>query len=289
MTSRVIPCALKPETKLRINRYAETIRARAPSMLEPGLPEEKFWNMGLFGAAIERLRGIQAASTADKREFVEVVLRHLEAAGLISGSRYKGAGERFDFEVRMPSGRVVVIEAKGCLDGNNTNIFERPPQAEEFIIWSLCQNAGADPEHNAWSGIHTRLGAEIIHRQQRVDGLVIWDKLCGTARPCPKLEKNPKIGTQLETGATVPPPCLYLFPRSLPDPRNNPAPKPWRLPEVEFLTALHAAFNGGTSDVTTVEIRAEMDGARLMRKTLLRRDGELIRESGWTELKRSRR
>ena len=58
---------------------------------------------------------------------------------------------------------------------------------------------------------------------------------------------------------------------------------------MEFLTALHAAFNGGTSDVTTVEIRAEMDGARLMRKTLLRRDGELIRESGWTELKRSRR
>ena len=36
------------------------------------------------------------------------------------------------------------------MDENNTNIFERPPHAHEFIIWSVCTNPGADPQHNAW-------------------------------------------------------------------------------------------------------------------------------------------
>ncbi|MGH2137807.1 hypothetical protein, partial [Enterococcus faecalis] len=76
-----------------------------------------------------------------------------------------------DYTVALNSGKTAVIELKGCLDGNNTNIFERPPHANEFIIWSVCTNPGADPRRNAWSGIHTRLSAEIISRQQRVDGL----------------------------------------------------------------------------------------------------------------------
>ena len=80
-------------------------------------------------------------------------------------------------------GQTAAIELKGCLDGNNTNIFERPPHAHEFIIWSVCTNPGADPRHNAWSGIHTRLSAEIISRHQLVDGIVIWDMVCGTIGP----------------------------------------------------------------------------------------------------------
>jgi len=94
--------------------------------------------------------------------------------------------------VVFPHNTTSVIEAKGCLDGDNTNIFQRPPDADEFIVWSLCQNPGADPRHNVWSGIHTRLSAEIIHRRQQVDGLIFRDMPCRTkARPCPKEEGKP--------------------------------------------------------------------------------------------------
>src|SRR5260370_24203869 len=105
-------------------------------------------------------------------------------------SEWQSAGgvNRHEYTVKMPNGRLSVIELKGCLDGNNTNIFERPAHAQEFIIWSVCTNGAADPRHNVWSGIHTRLSAEIIENGKLLDGLMVWDWLCGTiGRPCPKL------------------------------------------------------------------------------------------------------
>src|SRR5271165_934827 len=77
-------------------------------------------------------------------------------------------------------------------------------------------NPGADPRHNAWSGIHTRLSAEIISRSQRVDGLDIWDMVCGTfGRPCPKLESDTTRFTVVGP-YRLPPPCIYLFPVTIP-------------------------------------------------------------------------
>ena len=32
---------------------------------------------------------------------------------------------------------VSAIELKGCLDGNNTDIFERPTHVQEFVMWSV--------------------------------------------------------------------------------------------------------------------------------------------------------
>jgi hypothetical protein len=126
-----------------------------------------------------------------KREFMRSILEHLQVGGHISRWTASGNADRHDYEVVMKDQTVVAIESKGCLDGNNTNIFVRPPNADEFYIWSLCQNAGADPRHNAWSGIHTRLSAEIMARGQRVDGLIIWDMICGTiGRPCPKTDSG---------------------------------------------------------------------------------------------------
>ena len=111
----------------------------------------------------------------------------------------------------MPDGRVAIIELKGCLDGNNTTIYERRPHAQEFIIWSLCTNPGADPRHNAWSGIHTRLSADIIERAQQVDGVVIWDMVCGTiGRPCPKVELDQSRITVV-SHYELPPPCIYVL------------------------------------------------------------------------------
>jgi hypothetical protein len=226
---------------------------------------------------------------AEKRAFMASALDHLAESGLIRAWTYQGAGERHDYQVTMPTGHISVVEAKGCMDGNNTNIFERPPQADEFVMWSLCQNPGSDPRHNAWSGIHTRLSAEIIHRRQRVDGLVVWDMVCGTAgRPCPKLIADATRATRLGEAHLVPPPCLYLFPRSIPDPRNNPTPACWQLEEVQLLHALWTGFSGNAADVVEVRIEARIEGVNTQRRTRFFRAGKEVAASKWASIRRAR-
>ncbi len=189
----------------------------------------------------------------------------------------------------MPNGRIVVIEAKGCLDCNNTNIYTRPQHALEFIIWSYCQNPGASPRGNVWSGIHVRLSAEIITRQADalVDGLIVWDALCGTAaRPCPKLTANATRMTTI-AGLQLPPPCIYLFPQTVPHPRNNPAPPPHRLNDVTFLRALHDAFQGDDREVYYVHIACRYQGSNVERQTKLVRHNKLVVESEYTAIRRT--
>lgn len=284
----IIPCELLPETSSRIDDYVEALKQAAPNLGNHGLGPQEFWNSGIFRSAIERLRGTQAASMTEKRTFMAEVLNYLQQADLIRRWSYEGAGERHDYQVIMPNGRISVIETKGCLDGNNTNIFERPPQADEFIIWSLCQNPGSDPRHNAWSGIHTRLGAEVIHRRQRVDGVVIWDMICGTAgRPCPKLIADSTRATPISTVRTVPPPCIYLFPRSIPDARNNPNPACWQLNEVQLLQALSVCFKCNAGDVVEARIEARIEGVDVQRRTDFVREGVHIATSAWTTIRRA--
>jgi len=285
-----IPCSLLPEVQEKIVKYSHELKDAAYKIGSHGLNKEDFDASGIFQASIERLRGIQAASTATKRNFIIEILNHLKLAGKIKSFNFTGQSDRHDYQVIMPDDRLVIFEAKGCLDGNNTNIFQRPPNADEFFIWSLCQNPGADPKHNAWSGIHTRLGVTVMADKQRVDGLVIWDMICGTAgRPCPKLIADPKRATELEGGRLVPPPCIYLFPRTIPDPRNNPNPHVWDLKSLSFLNVLADVFHCNAGDITAVHIEAQMSGADVQRKTTLKRNGIAVAESGWTDLKRAAR
>jgi len=283
----IIPCRLEPEMVQRVESYCKDLLHRAPAIGSHGMAEEEFWESGLFHSAIERLRGIRAAATRGKKRFIHDVLEILKRRGRILGWKSAESSDRHDFEIRVDSDYVCVIEAKGCLDGNNTNIFERPPNADEFIIWSLCQNPAADPRKNVWSGIHTRLGAEIIHRRQVVDGVVVWDNLCGAARPCPKTAASglraTKVGSRL-----APPPCIYLFPRTVPDPRNNPKPPARKLDDLKFLSRLHACFHGDENDITNVDLEARMDGATVARKTSLFRGGVEIFSSGYSPVKRAR-
>lgn len=289
MADKIIPCELLPSTRDRINKFASHLKEAAPSIGDHQLSEDEFWESGLFGAAIERLRGQQAASTTIKYGFVQEVLAYLKAVGEIADFRYAGSGERHDFEVDYQDGFKVAIETKGCLDGNNTNIFLRPPSADQFVIWSLCQNPGADPSHNVWSGIHTRLGAEVIHRRELVDTLVVWDMLCGTVgRPCPKLAANPERGVRLPSGKVVPPPCIYLFPRTVPDARGNPHPRCWTLQESRFADSLSRVFGTKENEVVSVGIEVRMADADVERMTTFRIAGEEVAKSGWTKLKRAK-
>lgn len=84
-----------------------------------------------------------------KREFVKHVSNHMTNEGHVQGWRSADESNRNDCEVDLKSGRIAAIELRGCLDGNNTSIFERPHDADEFIVWRVCTNPGADLRHNA--------------------------------------------------------------------------------------------------------------------------------------------
>ncbi len=286
--NEVLLCKLTEDHAKRVSDFAECLKENAHTIGNHGLTKSEFQQLGILESAVEKLRGSRSAKMELKRRFVADVLNYLVEKGAIESFGFTGASERHDYQVELKDGRICVIEAKGCLDGNNTNIFKRPPQADEFIIWSLCQNPGSDPRKNAWSGIHTRLGAEIIDRNSLVNGLVIWDMLCGKERPCPKLKDDASRLVIVSDSFSVPPPCLYLFPRSVPDPRNNPNPGGSALRDIGFFQALYDVFECDAHDVVSVEIEARMEGANVQRRTTLRRNKEIVRASKWTELKRAR-
>lgn len=282
----VIPCVQNRELRQRIEAFAEVLKTEAHNLGRHGLGEQEFYNSGLFRGAIERIRGQFAATMREKREFVQHVLNFMQDREFILGWDSAGDANRHDYSVNLKSGRLSVIELKGCLDGNNTNIFERPPQANEFVIWSVCTNPGADPRRNAWSGIHTRLSAEIISREQRVDGVVIWDMACGTiGRPCPKIQGRQERLTEVGIYA-LPPPCLYVLPATIPSPRNNPAPVAQRLEDVELLRAFHDCFGGDLAEVNYVDFEARNRGQETLRTTRVRRDGNEVRTSAATAIQR---
>lgn len=223
----------------------------------------------------------------DKRDFVSRVLSYMQDGGFIADWHSAGSKNRHDYSVKLPSGKVSVIELKGCLDGNNTAIFERPAHAQEFLIWSVCSNASADPRLNVWSGIHTRLGAEMIENGKQVDGLIVWDWLCGTpARPCPKLARNP--GKRLTTVGQfqLTPPCIYLFPATVPSVRNNPNPEPHKLDDVGFLSALNTCFGGYFDEINRVRFLVANKGSDVVRTTSIERGGIVQHTSRPTPIRR---
>lgn len=283
----VIQCEQNIALREQIEQYAEVLKVEAHKLGAHGLTEQEFYNSGLFRGAIERIRGQFSATMRDKRDFVRHILNHMQDRSFIVDWDSAGDANRHDYSVRLPSGRIAVIELKGCLDGNNTNIFERPPHAHEFIIWSVCTNPGADPRHNAWSGIHTRLSAEIISRAQRVDGLLVWDMVCGTiGRPCPKVVADPTRITTLGP-FKLPPPCIYLFPATIPSPRNNPHPAAQSLSDVQLLDTFYQCFGGAPEEVNEVTFEVHHRGVDTVRSTRVKRNGVVQRESGPTPIQRS--
>lgn len=275
----IIPCELNAELDRQIKEFAETLKTQAHILGDHGLSEREFYDSGLFRGAIERIRGQFSATMREKREFVKYVLNYMQDSGFIKEWTSTGQTNRHDYTIQLNSGKIAVIELKGCLDGNNTNIFERPPHAQEFILWSVCTSPGADPKKNAWSGIHTRLSAEIISRQQRVDGLMIWDMVCGTiGRPCPKVIYEP--GRLTTTGPyKLPPPCIYVFPATIPSPRNNPHPLAQKLADIEILTAFHNCFQGRDEEISYVDFEVAYRGTDIVRTTRVKRNNIVMRTS----------
>lgn len=281
----IIPCESDANLRAKIERFSEVLKTEAHKLGDHGLDEREFYNSGLFRGAIERVRGQFSASMRSKREFVQHVLNHMEDGGHIVSWDTTDDSNRNDYIVKLLSGKTAVIDLKGCLDGNNTNIFERPGTADEFIIWSICTNLGADPRRNAWSGIHTRLSAEIISRKQRVDGLIIWDMMCGTiGRSCPKIANHEDRATEVGP-FKVPPACIYVFPSDLPS-DEVPHAVAQKLSQVELLSAFHACFKGKDDEVNYVDFDLVVIGSDKSRKTTVKRSGVVQRQSELTIIRR---
>lgn len=280
----VVPCRRTAEVTERIRHVADALERDGHTLVDLGLTEEEFYESGLFRGAIEMLRGRYAADMSSKREFVRRVLEHMKDDGHIDEFEEVGSKNRHDYTVEMPSGKKCVIELKGGGDGNNTNIFERPSYAEEFIVWSVMQNASGDPRTNVWSGIHARLSAEIVDRKVPIDAYIVWDWICGTAgRPCPKAssENRTSVGPYELTA-----PCIYLFPKTVPEPRLNPNPATRSLKDVEFASALHACFGGRDAELNHVTIEASSNGAETLRQTTIRREGMIAKQSNFNPIRR---
>ncbi len=284
----VIPCSANVALQEKIDRFADTLKTEAHKLGDHGLSEDDFYRSGLFNGAIQTIRGEVAADMKAKRQFVAAILDYMHDKGFIKEWQSAGELNRHDYTITLQDGRVSVVELKGCLDGNNTTIFERPTQANEFIIWSICSNAGADPKHNVWSGIHTRLSPVIIHEGTLVDGLVVWDWLCGgDFRPCPKVIGADNRRTTIKQ-YRLPPPCLYLFPPTIPSVRSNPDPEAHTLESVGFLKALHECFGGSDTEVNRVRFHVEYRGKNVVRTTTIERGGTVRHQSKATPIKRNK-
>jgi hypothetical protein len=283
----VIPCEQDPRLRAEIERFAEVLKTQAHTLGNHGLDEASFYNSPIFRGAIEKVRGEYSATMRGKREFVQHVLNHMEDRGFIAGWDRARPKARNDYYVQLNGGRLAVIDLKGCLDGENTNKFERPTEADEFITWSLCTNSGADPRRNAWSGIYTRLSAEMISRGKRVDGVLIWDMICGTlGRPCPKLGILDSAARRVSLGPfTTPPPCIYVFPAEIPS-AAIPQAESQPLEKVELLATFQKAFGGRDDEINYVDFEVSEQGDELFRRTVIRRAGIVQHASEMTVIQR---
>lgn len=284
----VIPCQQNEELRKLIEHYVEDLKTKAHTIGEHGLGEGEFYKIGVLRGAIESMRGEYSATMREKREFARHIFSYMQNRKFIKDWESVGEVNRHDYTITLPSGRIAVVELKGCLDGNNTLIFERPPNAQEFVIWSLCTNPAGDPRKNAWSGIHTRLSADMIDRGVHVDGVIIWDWICGTVgRPCPKLEgASDRITTVAQY--QLPPPCIYLMPATVAGPRSNPHPVAQSLDDVQLLKAFHECFGGKQEEINYVDFEVEYQGVNTVRRTRVRRNGEVAKESKLTTIRRGK-
>lgn len=281
----VIPCQKNPNVDQRLEELADVLMTRVHEIPGIGFDEHDLYQAGLFRGAVEKIRGRYAATMGPKREFVRRVLSFMQDGGFIADWSSAGEQNRHDYTVTLNDGRTSVIELKGCLDGNNTTIFSRPPHAAEFVIWSVCPSTTNDPRHSVWSGIHTRLSAEIISRNQRVDGLVVWDWMCGTiGRPCPKILNGDPMTEVAQFELT--PPCIYLFPPTVPSTRNNSNPAPNQIQQVGILDAMHQCFRGSDAYLNSVNFEVRNNGPELERRTTISREGVVVRQSKFTPIRR---
>jgi hypothetical protein len=299
-----LPCrhSLNAEAVQRLRQLLETLPQHSAQLLENHQISIGDYKL-LFSAAIQAIRGTAAATTADKRRFVDAILAIMTNRGHVDEWAFIGSQGMQDYRVKLTGGRLVCIEVKGCPDGNNMTIWERPSWAEEFIIWSQCPESLAHhPGEGVWSGIATRLFGAVYSRKVTVDALVFYDGRCGSdQRHCPKsygiegAARNRATDIPGHEGRRwLPPPSVFLFPRTVPHPVTNPSPPLHTLETCQFVARLLGAFGVPEGDRPSYtnwaqfQVRPDPAGG-VWRRVLVGNNSvepNVWVEGGWTRLRR---
>ena len=85
----------------------------------------------------------------------------------------------------------------------------------------------------------------------------------------------------------LPPPCIYLFPATVPSVRNNPNPRVNQLGDVGILDAMHRCFGGEDAEVNSVGVEVAHRGAETVRTTTITRGGVVRKTTDPTPIRRA--
>lgn len=191
----------------KVIRVIETLANDAAFLGSKGLSVEEYSHA--LPAAIEKLRGSQSASNADRRSFLVSLFNKMQERGQITRFEMPRYGDDTVYRLAVPGiGNVAIIQ-KGCPDGKHSSVnWSRPDWATEAYLWWLCSSMTYHPGLHVWKGVNRLRQRFFSNEPDTIDGVIFHNELCGTpSRPCPKSNKAIEID-----GRAVPPPCLYVMP-----------------------------------------------------------------------------
>jgi hypothetical protein len=168
----------------------------------------------------------------------------------------------------------------------------------------VSESLAHNPGRGVWSGVSIRFLPKIAAERTIVNAFIFWDARCGTRlRKCPKdfgvfgflRGEATDIESQASKPNWVPPPCIYLFPRSAPTVPHNLTPAVHTIASSKFARMLLEAFNVPENDMPSyvhtaqIEARGTAQGTEIQISTISRcwPDGdERVHTSDWKPVRR---
>ncbi len=220
----ILPCTHDQAALEQINPTIDLLRNldnRHPDVLRSaGVTPEDYHPKRIFRSAVETIRGSFIASSLTQRhQMVADVLSRLVEARKIDGFEPTPKATRHDFTIILTERPRVAaaLDVKGG-EGNSITITERPPWAQEFVMW--CHLDGSiinQPSQGVHSIVVNRLANDLMRRGKVVDAIFFKDQLCGCPlRRCPKYKGH--VGNDQIA------PDIFLMPRERPTPQQ-PSPR----------------------------------------------------------------
>ncbi len=282
----ILPCTHEQSAIEQINPTIDLLRNldnRHPEVLKGvGVSPEDYHPKRIFRSAVETIRGSFIASSLTQRHrMVAEVLTRLAEAGEIVSFEPTRKATRHDFTIILSDRPRVAaaLDVKGG-EGNSITITERPPWAQEFVMW--CHLDGSitnQPSQSVHSIIVNRLANDLMRRGKVVDAVFIKDQLCGSPlRKCPKYVGDVS-GDRIA-------PDIFLMPRERPTPQE-PSPETHSLDSLYLpqmvLDCFGVARRNRAAHVWSVEIHlvSITKGGRqaYMRRTRIVHKGKIVEEN----------
>ncbi len=220
----ILPCSHDQAALAQINPAIDLLRNlddRHPDVLRSaGVNPEDYHPKRIFRSAVETIRGSFIASSLTQRhQMVADVLSRLANSAKIGGFEPTKKATRHDFTIILTERPRVAaaLDVKGG-EGNSITITERPPWAQEFVMW--CHLDGSiinQPSQGVHSIVVNRLANDLMRRGKVVDAIFFKDQLCG----CP-LRRCPKYKAHVTNDQISP--DIFLMPRERPTPQQPSPP-----------------------------------------------------------------